>query len=178
MVICGLANGAPSDVPHGVQAVGLQLARVALAHPPEVRQGPVRPEQAAVTLLRELGDADAVPVSPDMLGHNIHGHLGQIQIASHPRRSGNAGGVQNIQKDGLGQIPGRHPVGVQVVGQIDKHLVDAIGEDVLRRDVFQVDAGRFSCSNRYSGPFWAGPPGSPEPERGSPAPTGRAKRRR
>ena len=97
VVICRLANGAPGDVPHGVQAVGLQPARVALAHPPEVRQRPVRPEQAAVALLRELGDADAVPVGPDMLGHDIHGNLGQIQVAPHSRRSGNAGGVQNIQ---------------------------------------------------------------------------------
>ena len=26
------------------------------------------------------------------------------------------------------------------MGQIDKHLVDAVGKDILRRDVFQVDA--------------------------------------
>ena len=73
-----------------------------------------------------------------MLGHDVHGDLGQIQVGAHARCGGDAGGLQNVQDDGPGQLPCRHLVGVQVVGDIHEHLVDGVGVDVLRSDIFQI----------------------------------------
>ena len=120
--------------------MGLQLGRVALAHPPEVGEGPVTPQQPPVGHFIQLGDAHPVLVRVDVLGHDIHGHLGQVQIGAHTRRGGDAGGFQNIQDDGPGQLPGSHPISVQVVGQVHEHLVDGVGIDVLRCHIFQIDA--------------------------------------
>ena len=145
VVVRGLTDGAPGDVPHGVQAVGLQLGGVAPAHPPEVGEGAVAPQQPPVAPLVQLRDADAVLVRRHVLGPDVHGHLGQVQVRTHARRSGDAGGLENVQDDRSGQLPGRHVVGVQVVGHVHEYLVDAVGEDVLRRDVFQVDAVDFGA---------------------------------
>ena len=53
-------------------------------------------------------------------------YLGQIQVGAHPRRGGDAGGLQNVQDDGTGQFPGGHLVGIQIVGDVHEHLVDGV----------------------------------------------------
>ena len=45
IIVC-LSYGAPSNIPHSIQTVGLQLGRAAFAHPPEIRERPVVPKQA------------------------------------------------------------------------------------------------------------------------------------
>jgi len=139
VVFAGFAEGAAGDVAHGVEASGFQLPGVALAHPPEVRQGAVSPELFPVTQLIQLGDADAVLIRRNVLRHDVHGHLAEVEIAADARRGGDAGGPQDIQDHGLRQFPGRHPVGLQVTGDIHHHLVDGVDMDILRGDVFQVD---------------------------------------
>ena len=136
-------NGAPGDVSHGVHPVGLQLVSVSLAHPPEVGKGPVGPQLLPVTHLVQLGNAHPVLIRLDVLGPDVHGDLGQIQVGAHARRGGDAGGLEDVQDDGPGQLPGRHLVGVQIVGQIHEHLVNRVGEDVLRGHILQIDAVDF-----------------------------------
>ena len=97
------------------------------------------PQPPPVAPLVQLRDAHPVLVRRHVLGPDVHGHLGQVQVGAHARRGGDAGGLENVQDDRAGQLPGRHVVGVQVVGHVHEHLVDAVGEDVLRRNVFQVD---------------------------------------
>ena len=156
VVVRGLPDGAPGDVPHGVQPVGLQLVCIAPAHPPEVGERAVAPQQPPVAPLIQLRDAHAVLVRRHVLGPDVHGHLGQIQVGTHARRRGDAGGFENVQDDRAGQLPGRHVVGVQVVGHVHEHLVDAVEEDVLRRDVFQVDAVDFGAPVDVVGHPWRG----------------------
>ena len=103
------------------------------------------PQILPVSPLVQLGNSDAVFIRLDVLGPNVHGNLGQVQIGPHPRRSGDAGGFQNIQNDGPGQLPGGHVVGVQVVGHIHEHLVNAVREDILRGDILQIHAVNFGA---------------------------------
>ena len=143
VVVRVLSDGAPGNVSHGVEAIGLQLVGVALAHPPEVGEGPVIPKQLPIGHLIQLGDPHPERVGLDLLGHDVHGDLGQVQVRAHARRGGDAGGFQDIQDHGPGQLPGGHVVGVQVIGQVHEHLVNGVGEDVLRRHIFQIDAVDF-----------------------------------
>ena len=140
MVLSRFSDRAPGHIPHSVHPMGLQLIGIALAHPPEVGEGPVVPEEPPVGHLIQLGDAHSVLVRMDVLGHDVHSHLGQVQIGTHARCGGEAGGFQNVQDDGSGQLPGGHLISVQVVGQIHEHLVDGVGIDVLRGHIFQIDA--------------------------------------
>ena len=117
-------QGAPGDIAHGVQPVGLQLLGVPTAHPPKIREGTVVPQVAAVALLVQLGDAHAVRVRLGVLGPDVHGDLAEVEVGTDARRGGDARGLQHVQNDPLGQLPGREPVGVQVVGHVHQHLVD------------------------------------------------------
>ena len=139
VVFAGFPEGAAGDVAHGVEAGGFQLPGVALAHPPEVRQGAVIPELFSVTHFIQLGNTDAVLVRRNVLRHDVHGHLAEIEICTDARRGGDAGGSQDIQDHGLRQLTGGHPVGWEVAGDVHHHLVDGVDMDVLRGDVFQVD---------------------------------------
>src|SRR5699024_7927613 len=70
-------EGAPGDISHGVEAQGGQLLLVAPAHPPEVRQGPVVPQETAVAHLVQLRDAYPMLIRRSMLGLDIHGHFAE-----------------------------------------------------------------------------------------------------
>ena len=111
VVFAGVPEGAAGDVAHGVKSGGFQLPGVALAHPPEVRQGAVIPELFPVTQLIQLGDADAVLIRRNVLRHDVHGHLAEVEIAADARRGGDAGGPQDIQDHGLRQFLRRRAVG-------------------------------------------------------------------
>ena len=138
VVFAGFPEGAAGDVAHGVKSGGFQLPGVALAHPPEVRQGAVIPELFPVAQLIQLGDADAVLIRRNVLRHDVHGHLAEVEVAADARRGGDAGGPQDIQNHGLRQLPGCHVIGWEVAGDVHHHLVDGVDMDVLRGDVFQV----------------------------------------
>ena len=124
VVVGGFADGAPGNVPHGVEPLGLQLFGIARSHPPEVCEGAVIPQQAAVAHLVHGGDTNAALIRLGVLGPDIHGHLRQVQVGSNARRGGNAGGVQHIQHDLPGQLSGGELVSGKVVGHVHQHLVD------------------------------------------------------
>ncbi len=126
VVVGGFSNGAAGDIPHGVQPLGLQLSGVAPAHPPEVGERRVLPQEAAVAHLVQLRDPHPVLVRLYVLRHDVHGHLGEIQVGPDPRRGGDTGGVQHLPDHGHGQLMSRHAVGVQIVGQVHEHLVDGV----------------------------------------------------
>ena len=139
VVVRGLSDRATGNVPHGIEALGLQLPGVPLPHPPEIGQGPVIPEQPPVSHLIELGDPDAVLIRFNVLGHDIHGDFAKIQVGADAGGGGNTHGMQHIQNDGPGQFPGRHAVGVQIVGDVHHHLIDRIDDHIFLGHVFQVD---------------------------------------
>ena len=94
----------------------------------------------AVALLRQLSDADAVPVRLDALGPDVHGDFRKVEIWADARRGCDSGGLQHIQNDLHGEVAGTETVSLQVVGGVYKHFVNRVIDDIFRRDVFEVHA--------------------------------------
>ena len=145
VIILRPAQRAPGDISHGKEPVLFQLPGVPRPHPPEVRQRPVIPQLLPVALLRQLGDAHAVLIRRDMLGHNIHGHLAQIQIAADPGGGGDAGTAQHMLDHGHHQLPGGLAVEPEIGCQIHEHLIDGVDMDVLRGNILKVNAVNFGA---------------------------------
>ena len=127
------------DVAHRVHSGGLEPARVARPEPPEIRQRPVLPELLAVALLVQLGNAHAVRVRLDPLGHDIHGDLAEIEIRADPGRRRDPGLPKHVRDHPPGQLPCRQAVGLQIGRCVNEHLVDRIDVNVLRGDIAQID---------------------------------------
>ena len=98
----------------------------------------MRPQQLSVFHFIQLCNADAVLVGLGLLRHDVHGDLGEIQICADARRCRNACIVQHIADHGHRQLVGRHSIGVQVIGHVNKDLVDGIDKNVLRGYILEV----------------------------------------
>ena len=118
--------------------MALQLPGVAPAHPPEVRDGPVIPQKLPVAQLVKLRDPHPVFVRGKVLGHNVHGHLAQVEVGADPGGGGDPGALQHIQNHLHSQLPGGEPIELQVVGGVDEYLVDGVHMNVLGGNVFEV----------------------------------------
>ena len=116
------------------------LGGIAFSHPPEVGERTVGPEKPPICHLIQLGDANTIFICMDMLGHNIHGNLGQIQIRTNACRSSDARRFQNVENDLPGELTGRQMVGLQITGGVNKYLINAVWIDVLRRNMLEVHA--------------------------------------
>ena len=77
--------------------MGLQLAGIASAHPPEISQRAVGPEGAAVAHFIKAGDAHPIFIGLNVLGPDVQRHLGQIEISSNPGSGGDASGAHHVQ---------------------------------------------------------------------------------
>ena len=137
--------GPQGNIPHGEHSGRFQLACRPRPHPPKIRQRTVFPQQAPIGHFIQLGYPYPVFIGVNVLGHNIHGHLAQIQVRAYPRRSCNAGGFQHIQNQPHGKFAGRQPVSFQVRGRINKYLIDGINMNVLRRHILQVGVVYFGA---------------------------------
>ena len=134
-----VALRAERNIAHGEHAVLLELFRVAAPHTPEISDGLMRPQSAAEAHFVERGNAHAVAVGRDVLGHDVHRHLAQEQVGADAGCRGDAGRVQHIEDDLHGEFMRGQTVGVQIAGHIHEHLVDGVDDDVLGRDVFHID---------------------------------------
>ena len=73
-----------------------------------------------------------------MLGHNVHGNLGKVKIGADSGCGCDSCGLQHIQDHFPGKFPGCFAGRGQVIGQIDKDLINGVNMDVFRCNVFQV----------------------------------------
>ena len=137
--LVGTPQRTAGNIPHGIQAVLLQLFGVAPPHPPKIGQGAVIPQQAAVGLLGQAGNAHPVAVRLDVFGFDIHRHLAEIEVAADAGGSGNAGFLQHLQDHLHGKFPRGKAVAGKIIGGVDEHLIDGIDVDILRRHVTQID---------------------------------------
>ena len=154
MVVVWLSDRAAGHVAHGVDPVFLQFSGIPLSYAPKIRQRPVIPQQAAVGHLVQLCDPRPVLVRLNVLGHDIHGHLAQIQVRADSRRGRNPGCLEHILHHLCRQLAGCEAVGAQIGGHIHKHLVDGIDVDILGCNVFQVNVvntGAVFHIERHSG---------------------------
>ena len=100
----------------------------------------MRPELLPVGLLVQFGDPDAVLVGGNVFRHDVHSDFGQIQVRADSRRGGDSGIGEHLPDQLHREIMGGEFVKFQIRGRVDEHLVDGIDVDVVRRDVFQVNA--------------------------------------
>ena len=138
VVFVRLADGASCNIPHGVDADGFQLFCITVPNAPEICQRAVRPKLLTVAHFVKLRNADAIFVRLDVLCHNVHSDLAEIEVAADACRGCDARGVQDVRDHNLCQLTGGHVVSLQIARHIHHHLVDGIDMDVLRGDVFQV----------------------------------------
>ena len=139
VVFARLADGAFCNVAHGVDTDGLELFGVTPSDAPKIRQRTVRPEMPAVAHFVKLRDADAIFIRRDMLCHDVHGDLAEVEIRSDARRGCDARGVQDVRDHNLCQLTGGHVVSLQIVRHIHHHFIDGVDVDVLGCDVFEID---------------------------------------
>ena len=139
VVFARLADGAFCNVAHGVDTDGLELFGVTPSDAPKVRQRTVRPELPAVAHFVKLRDADAVFIRRNVLCHDVHGDLAEVEVCADARRGRDACGAQHIEDHSLRQLAGRHVVGLKIAGHVHHHLVDGVDVDILGRDVFEID---------------------------------------
>ena len=132
-------EGKPGKLSHGENTPVGQLFCDSRAHPPEIRQGLVIPQLPAIAHFVQVRHPHPVLVRGDVLGHNVHCHLAQVQVGSHPCRGGNACGIDDFQNQLFCQASGIHMVELQVGGGIDKHLVDGVDMNVLRRYILEIN---------------------------------------
>ena len=99
----------------------------------------MRPELPAVAHFVKLRDADAIFIRRDMLCHDVHGDLAEVEIRSDARRGRDARGVQHIEDHGPCQLAGGHVIRLEVAGHIHHHFIDGVDVDILGCDVFEID---------------------------------------
>ena len=143
VVVGGPPERTAGDVAHGHEPVGFELLRVSAPDSPEVGKRPMSPEQPAVRRFVELRDAHAFGVGRHMLGHDVHGHFGQVQVGADTRGGSDAGLAVDRPHDVARQFVRGFAVGVQVPCNVHEHLVDGIHVNVVRGGVPQVDAVYF-----------------------------------
>ena len=102
---------AADDIAHCGKSLCLEFFRNPVPDAPEIGQRPVLPERFTIAALGEAGDAHAVFIRLHMLGLDVHGDFGQIQIRADPGGCGDAGCAQNIQNDCPRQFLRRLAVG-------------------------------------------------------------------
>ena len=129
----------PGKLPHGINALMGQLFCDSRAHPPEIRQGSVIPQLPAIGHFVQVRHPHSILVRGDVLGHNVHCHLAEVQVGPHPCRGRDACGIDDFQNQLFCQPPGIHMVELQVGGGIDKHLINGIDMNVLRRHILEIN---------------------------------------
>ena len=99
----------------------------------------MRPKLTPELHLIQLCNADAVFIGGNVLRYNVHGYLAKKEVCPDSGSCRDAGGFQHVENDLHGKLPGRQPVGAEIVGDVHEHLVDGVDHHVLRRDVLEVN---------------------------------------
>lgn len=133
-----ILHRAPSDIAHGIEAMLIQLTYIAFSHAPEVCKRTVIPQHAAVAHFIQLGDAYVFCIRRDMLRHDIHSHLGQIQVGADAGGCGDAGGTQYVPDNATRQLMSRAAVRCKIRRGIDKNLIDGVDNNMLGGDILGV----------------------------------------
>ena len=113
-------------VSHGIDAVFGKPFGGASSHPPEVRDGLMIPEGLPVAYLVELADEIR-----RMLGRNIQGHLGQIQIGAYAAGGPHANLGRDLSHEKYRHLSGCLVIQLKVVRHIQKTLIYGIHVDVV-----------------------------------------------
>ena len=98
------------------------------------------PQESPVAHLVELGNAHAVGIGLRLLGHDVHRHLGEIEVGADAGSGGDARLAKHFADHLHRHLMGRETVEAQIGSDVHEDLIDGIGMDVLGRHMAQVDA--------------------------------------
>ena len=146
-----VGQGAACHVSHGEHTMGLQLACIALSHPPKICQRTVSPQSSPVTLLVQLGYPDTIRIGIHVLGHNVHGHFTKIQIGANSCSRCDAGGFLHVTDDFSCKIVSRQAIQLQIGCGIQKNLVNGVYMNVLGRHIFQINLIDLAADGHITG---------------------------
>ena len=81
------------------------------------------PERFFELLLSKLGDADAVTIGLNVLGHDIHRDFAEEHVRADPRRRRDARRIEHIADQHAREVVGADTVGLEVAGGVDENFV-------------------------------------------------------
>ena len=139
IILTQLANRTPGNIPHRVNTLLRKLFCISMADSPKVCQWLMRPQQSSIFSFIQTRNPHAVSVRRNMLRHNIHGNLAEIQIRADPRRRRDARHLQHIPDDLSRKLLRRHLIRVQIMRHIHKHLVNRVHMHIFRCHVFEIN---------------------------------------
>ena len=154
IIILRTPHGTAGNIAHGVQPGPVQLFGIARAHTPKIRERCVIPQFFTVAALGKLGHAHALCIGGHVLGHDIHGHLAQIQVGANACGGGDAGFGQHGADQLHGKVVCAQTVQLHIRPGIDEHLINGIYMDILGRDITQIgliNAGAHLDIMRHAG---------------------------
>ena len=127
------------NISHGENPMGLQLLLISFSHAPEIRQRLMGPENLPVRHFIQRPDPHSVFIRRNMLRHNVHGDFAEIEIRADSRSGGDSRILKYIQDHFPRQLFRCHLICFQIMSGVDKHLINRIHMDILRRNIFQIN---------------------------------------
>ena len=97
------------------------------------------PEGFFIRFLGQLRDAHTVLIRRDMLRFDVHRDFTKIHIRTDPGRRRDPRALQHIPDQHACEVVCAAAIGLQIPCRIDKHFIHGIREDILRRDILQID---------------------------------------
>ena len=102
-----------------------------------------------------MRNPDAVFISRDPLGDDVHRYFSQVEVSTDPGRGGDFGLELDCLDDFLSEGVGGNMVLLQVVRDVHQDLIDRVGMNHLRRQVAQVNFVNLSALLQVEGhPGW------------------------
>ena len=134
-----VGEGLSGEHSHREDFVAFESSGDAVSDAPEVGEGSVVPECAAVAHFVEFGDAHAVAVGGYVLGDDVHSDFGEVEVGADACGSGDACFAQHVAYHCHCELVGCHLVGAEVVGGVDEDFVYGVDVNVFGGDVAEVD---------------------------------------
>ena len=97
------------------------------------------PQVTAVAELVELSDTNIVHTCLDVLCLDVHRDFGEVHICADSCRGGNACALKHRAHHFLAHLGGGHFVCAEIVGEVDKNLVNRVNVNVLGGDKLKVN---------------------------------------
>lgn len=98
------------------------------------------PEEIAERLLIQFCNTHTILIGRSVFRCDVHRQLGEIKVGADAGRGRDACRIQHFPDHRHGKVAGTHLVVGEVGGCVDEYLVDGIDQNILRRNVFLIDA--------------------------------------
>ena len=133
------AERAACNIPHRIEPIFLKFTRVPSADPPEVCKWAMGPKSLPIAHLVQLSNAYAVCIGGDVLCHNVHRDLREIEICTDSCCRRDTRFPQHRTDETHGKVMCRDVFRLKITRHVDEDLVDGVDMDILGGDISQID---------------------------------------